>query len=109
MAEPLSSGRISCGSSTWKRTTSLPWKRKRLDGAHDGLRILVEIGDHDHDAAPMQEFLKVLQRLGKVGARARLRLLQPREQPLQLALAAWRAGCSSRTSSSKTISPAASR
>ena len=52
---------------------------QRRDGVNDRLRILVEIGDDDGDAAPMQEILKVLERLCKIRARPWLGPLQPGE------------------------------
>src|ERR1700676_3295818 len=60
-------------------------KAKGLDGAYNGFRILVKIGDDDGDAAPVDEFLEMMQRLGEIGARVRLRALECREEARQLA------------------------
>ena len=86
MAGPCSSGRISFGSSTWNKHHLIAVVAQRLNGAHDARRVLIEIGEHDHNAAPMQKILEVQQRLVKVCAGMRLRLLQPGQQPVQLAL-----------------------
>ena len=59
-------------------------KAQRRDGVDNGFRILVEIGDHDRDAAPMEEILKMLERLGKIGARARLGLFEAGKQAREL-------------------------
>ena len=48
--------------------------------------LLVEIRDHDHDAAAPQELLKMDERLGEIGARAGLRLLDGVQHAHELAL-----------------------
>ncbi len=50
---------------------------QRLDGANDFLGRFVEIGNHQHQAAAAQKFLEVVQRLGEIGARARLGKFEP--------------------------------
>ena len=59
---------------------------QRLNRPHDGCGVLIEIGEHDHNATPMEKVLEVKQRLGKVGAGMRLGLLQPSQQAIQLPL-----------------------
>src|SRR6516162_9673973 len=44
-------------------------------------RLLIEVGNDDGDASPMQGILKVLERLGKICLRPRGGLLQPGEEP----------------------------
>ena len=83
-------GLISCGSSMWNSTTSLPLIAQRLDGLDDRSGLLVKIGDHHHDAAAVQEILKMHERLGEIGMRARLRLFDGVQQPEQLPLARGR-------------------
>ena len=74
-------GRISCGSRMWNSIDFVAVKPQRLDGLDDRLRLLVEIGDHDHDAAPLQELLEMKKRLGEIGARPELRLFDGVQQP----------------------------
>ncbi len=64
---------------------------QRFDGAHDFFGRFVEIGNHHHQAAAAQEFLKMEERLGEIGARARFGELQASQKPLQLPLARGRA------------------
>src|SRR3981189_1224137 len=59
---------------------------QRLDGAHNLLRLLIEIRDHDRNAASMQQLLEMLQRLTEVRPRSRLRLFQSRKKSRKLAL-----------------------
>ena len=63
---------------------------QRLDGADDLVRIGVEIGNHHHDAAPVQEILEVDKWLGEIRARARLGLFDGVQQAEELALAGGR-------------------
>ena len=44
---------------------------QRLDGFDDVLRLLIEIREHDHDAAAVQEILEMDERLDEIGARRR--------------------------------------
>ena len=47
-------------------------KAQRLDGLDDGVGLFVEIRKHHHDAAAVQEILKMDEGLGEIGARAGL-------------------------------------
>ena len=60
---------------------------QRLHGFDDDFGLLVEIRDHHHDAAPPQELLKMDERLGEIGMRAGLRLLDGVRHAHELALA----------------------
>src|SRR5580698_2076220 len=59
---------------------------KRLDNAHDRLRLFIEIRDHNDDAAPVQQCLEMTQRFTVVGSCARLCLFKSREEARELAL-----------------------
>ena len=60
-----------------------PQRLYRLD---DRLRLLVKIGKNDHDAAPVQELLKVHKWLGEIGVSADFRFFDPVQQAEQLPL-----------------------
>ena len=47
--------------------------------------ILVKIGDHDGDAAAVEKFLKMMQRLGEIGARVGLGAFEGGEEATKLA------------------------
>ena len=59
---------------------------QRLDGLDDDVRVLVEIRHHHHDAAPVQEILEVDERLGEIGVRPDLGLLDGVQQAEKLPL-----------------------
>jgi hypothetical protein len=102
-------GAISFGSSTWKQHHFIAAEAQRLDGLDDLFRLFVEIRDHEHDAARLQEFLEVDERAWRNRCACRLRPFR------------WRAACACElalarggrhviaTSSSNTIRPVASR
>jgi hypothetical protein len=76
MAGSFRSGWISFGSRTWKQHHFVSVEAQRFDGAHDLFGRFVEIGNDHDQAAAAQEFLKMEERLGEIGARARFGQLQ---------------------------------
>src|SRR5579864_2135256 len=61
-------------------------KTQRFNRSYDVLRRIVKIGDEDDDSAAAQELLKMMQRLGEIGAGMRLRLFEAAQQAMQLPL-----------------------
>src|ERR1019366_5388762 len=62
-----------------------------LDYLDDLLRLLIEVGHYDNDAAPLEKLLEVDEGLGKIRARAPFRLLDGVQDTHQLALpGGWR-------------------
>src|SRR5271155_4020231 len=74
------------GIENMKQNYIVAMKAERLDDAHNRLRFLVKIGDHDDDAAPVQQRLEMAERLPIVRSRVWLRSLESREESHQLAL-----------------------
>ena len=87
VAGSRNSGRISFGIEHVEQNDFVAVEAQRLDGADDVFGRIVEIGnEHDH-AAAAQELLKMMERFGEIGARARLGMLEARQQAMKLSLA----------------------
>ena len=74
------------GIENMKQNDFISVEAQRLDGPDNVLGRIVKVGDEYHDSAAPQELLKMVERLGEVGAGARLGMFEAAQQADELSL-----------------------